>query len=132
MTVKKSKAERIVERMIALRDERAALKAKFDEADAALKEQWEKGEAWLLNELNNTGATGFKFSCGTVTQTTSTQASIGDWAAFSRFVLENNEVDLLQKRVSTTNLKAYLENEGAEVPPGLNVTVQRGLSIRRK
>ena len=52
ITHTKSKQELVVEQMIAIRDKRAELKAAYDEADAELKEQWARGEAWLLNELN--------------------------------------------------------------------------------
>ena len=128
----KSKQEQVVERMIALRDARAALKSKYEAEDKSLKEQYERGEAWLMNELQTSGATGLKFDCGSVTQTTTMQASIGDWGALSRFIIENNEVDLLQHRVSTTALKSYLEVSGDKVPPGINVTNVRGITIRRK
>lgn len=128
----KSKQEQVVERMIALRDARAALKSKYEADDKGIKEQYERGEAWLMNELQTSGATGLKFECGSVTQTTTMQASIGDWGALSRFIVENNEVDLLQHRVSTTALKSYLEASGDKVPPGINVTNVRGITIRRK
>ena len=128
----KSKQEQVVERMIAIRDARAALKAKYEAEDKKLKEQYERGEGWLLNELQSSGTTGLKFECGSVTQTTTMQASIGDWGALSRFIVENNEVDLLQHRVSTTALKTYLEAAGDKVPPGINVTNIRGITIRRK
>ncbi len=132
VTEEKSKQEKVVEHMIDIRDARTALKAKYEAEDKRLKEQWDKGEAWLMNELQTSGATGLKFECGTVSQTTSMQASIGDWAAFTRFVVENNEVELLQKRVSTTALKTFLEGNGDKIPPGLNVTNIRGITIRRK
>jgi len=127
-----SQQEKVVERMIALRDARAALKSKFEAEDKGLKEQYERGEAWLMNELQTSGATGLKFDCGSVTQTTTMQASIGDWGALSRFIVENNEVDLLQHLVSTTALKSYLKVSGNKVPPGINVTNIRGITIRRK
>ena len=128
----KSKQEQVVERMIALRDARAALKSKYEAEDKGLKEQYERGEAWLMNELQTSGATGLKFECGSVIQSTTMQAAIGDWGALSRFIIENNEVDLLQHRVSTTALKSYLEVSGDKVPPGINVTNIRGITIRRK
>ena len=128
----KSKQEQVVERMIAIRDARSVLKAKYEQEDKNLREQYERGEAWLMGELQTSGATGLKFDCGSVTQTTTMQASIGDWGALSRFIVENNEVDLLQHRVSTTALKSYLEASCDKIPPGINVTNIRGITIRRK
>lgn len=130
--IAKSKQEQVVERMIALRDARAALKSKYEAEDKGLKEQYERGESWLMNELQTSGAAGLKFECGSVIQSTTMQAAIGDWGALSRFIIENNEVDLLQHRVSTTALKSYLEVSGDKVPPGINVTNIRGITIRRK
>ena len=129
--VAKSKQEQVVERMISIRDMRAALKARYEAEDKKLREMWDKGEAWLLNEVQTAGSKGMKFECGTVSLTTTMQASIGDWGVFSRFVVENNEPDLLQHRVSTTALKTYLEASGDKVPPGINVTNIRGITIRR-
>jgi hypothetical protein len=127
-----SQQEKVVERMIVLRDAMAALKAKYEAEHQKLKDQWDKGEAWLMNELQTSGATGLKFECGSVIQTTTMQASIGDWGALTRFIVENNEVELLQKRISTTALKTYLEAAGDQLPPGIKVTNIRGISIRRK
>jgi hypothetical protein len=128
----KSKQEQVVEHMLALRDARAALKSKFEDEDKKLREQYDRGEAWLMGELQASGAAGLRFDCATVSQTTTMQANIGDWGALSRFIVENNEVDLLQHRVSTTALKAYLESSGDKVPPGINVVNTRGITIHRK
>ena len=128
----KSKQEQVVERMIQLRDQRDALKAKFAAEDKKLEESYLKGEAWLLNELQTTGAQSMRFECGTVTQSTTMRANIGDWDALSKFIVENNLVDMLQKRISTTTLKEYMSSEGKEVPPGVAITYVRCISIRRK
>lgn len=128
----KSKQEQVVARMIQLRDARDALKAKFVAADKQLEEQYNKGEAWLLNELQVAGAQSMRFECGTVTQSTTMRANIGDWDALTQFIVENNMVDLLQKRISTTTLKEYLSGEGKDTPPGVAITNVRGISIRRK
>ena len=97
--VPKSKQEQVVERMIAIRDARAALKAKYEAEDKKLKEQYDRGEAWLMSELQASGATGMKFECGSVTQSTTMQASIGDWGALSRFIVENNFLFFLHKLI---------------------------------
>lgn len=131
ITHTKSKQELVVEQMIAIRDKRAELKAAYDEADAELKEQWARGEAWLLNELNTSGAKGLKFACGSVTKTQTTAASVGDWRAFASFILNTGEIDLLQPRVSSGNLKQYMSREGGQLPPGVDIETINKLSIRR-
>jgi len=119
--------------MLHIRDARAALKAKYEEQDRTLRTQYERGEAWLLNELHTTGAQSMKFAAvgATIYETTTMRASIADWPAFSRWVIDNDEPDMLQHRVSTTTLKAFMDQNENTPPPGVTTSPVRGINIRR-
>ncbi len=129
----KSKQEQVVERMLHIRDARAALKAKYEEQDRTLRTQYERGEAWLLNELHTAGAQAMKFAAvgATIYETTTMRASIADWPAFSRWVIDNDEPDMLQHRVSTTTLKSFMDQNENTPPPGVTTSPVRGINIRR-
>ena len=127
-----TKNEKVVARMIQLRDEMQELQRKADAEIAKLKEQYAKGEAFLLTQLNAMGeGASMKLSTGTVYTTQKLLANVADKGAFANFVRETGEVELLQMRVSTTVLKDYMEQHAQSVPPGLNLTTERTINIRR-
>mgnify|MGYP001308262182 CR=1 FL=1 len=129
----KSKQARVVERMLHIRDARAALKAAYEAEDKALRTQYERGEAWLLNELHATGAQSMKFTAvgATIYETSTLRAGIADWPAFSRWVVDNDELDMLQRRVSTTTLKSFMDQNENTPPPGVTTSSVRSINIRR-
>ena len=67
----------------------------------------------------------------TIYETTTMRASIADWPAFSRWVIDNDEPDMLQHRVSTTTLKAFMDQNENTPPPGVTTSPVRGINIRR-
>ena len=123
----------VVSHMIKIRDARSALKADFTEKDNKLKEQWEKGEAFLMRHLQDSQLESAKFESGTIFTKTNLRSSVKDKAALKDFLRENpDELDLLTLSVSSTNLKAWMERTGAnEPPPGVVVSPELSLNIRR-
>lgn len=127
-----SKLEKVVAYMIELRDSRSALKKQFEEQDRLLREKFEKGEAFLLEYLNNAGVDSFKVdSVGTVYTSQRLTASVADRNAFGDYVAQSGEVDLLDYRVNTTALKEYMAANGGQTPPGVTAHTVRNLNIRR-
>jgi hypothetical protein len=127
-----TKNEKVVARMITLRDQMQEIQRVADSEIAKLKEQYAKGEAFLLAQLNAMGeGASMKLSTGTVFTTQRLLANVADKGAFAQFVRETGEVELLQMRVSTTVLKDYMEQHDNAVPPGLNTTTARTINIRR-
>ncbi len=43
-----------------------------------------------------------------------------DWDAFKDFIVANDAVDLLEKRIAQTNMAQFLADNPGSVPPGLN------------
>jgi len=66
-----------------------------------------------------------------VSLTEKTRYYTQDWDAFKRFVIENDAVDLLEKRISQTNMKLFLQENPTLVPPGLNSDTEIDVSIRK-
>jgi len=66
------------------------------------------------------GATSIKTDFGTISLVTKTRYSTQDWDSFKRFVVDNDVVDLLEKRIAQTNMSKFLEENPSLVPPGLN------------
>ena len=127
-----SKLAAVVQRMLDIRERREALKRGFEAEDVKLKQMYEKGDAFIRQHLQETGEDGFKINgVATVFTSQRLKASVGDREAFKTFVLENDGIDLMEFRVSTTNLKEYMEEHDGAVPPGVNAHTERTLNIRR-
>lgn len=127
-----TKNEKVVARMIELRDKMQELQKAVDKEVAVLKEQYEKGEAYLLAQLNTLGeGASLKLSTGTVFTTQKLLANVADKGVFAKFIRDTGEVEMLQMRVSTTTLKEYMDQHDGATPPGLNITRERTINIRR-
>lgn len=124
------KAEDIIQRMLELRDQRSQLKKQFEEDDRKLRKMYERGENWLLQHMHETGHEKFTAGGATVFQSKTTRASIPDWTALCDYIRETGEVDLLQKRVSSTNLKEFMKS-GNPTPPGVKVEEVVNVNIRK-
>ena len=85
------------------------LKASQDQLKFAMKDQM---KALGVKSVNTT--------FGTLSMVSKTRYSTQDWDSFKRFIVENDAVDLLEKRIAQTNMAQFLEENPGVVPPGLN------------
>lgn len=120
----------IIQAMLDLRDQRSALKKDFEEKDRVLRKKYERGENWLLRHMQETGHDKFSAGGATVYTSMNTRTSIPDWTAFCDYVRQTGQVDLLQKRLSSTNLKELMK-ENPTPPPGVAVEEVVTVNIRR-
>jgi len=110
------------------------MRAKLSELDAqveALKEQQQMIKTEIKDRLRSVGAKSMKTEHGTVSLVEKTRYYTQDWDSFKRFVIENDAVDLLEKRIAQTNMKTFLQENPTMVPPGLNSDTEIDVSIRK-
>lgn len=110
------------------------MRAKLQELDAqveAVKEQQQLIKVEIKDRLRAVGAKSVKTEHGTVSLTEKTRYYTQDWDSFKRFVMENDALDLLERRIAQTNMKLFLEENPALVPPGLNSDTEFDVSIRK-
>ena len=110
------------------------MRAKLSELDAeveAIKEQQQLIKNEIKDRMRSVGAKSMKTAHGTVSLTEKTRYYTQDWDSFKRFVIENDAVDLLEKRIAQTNMKLFLQENPAMVPPGLNSDTELDVSIRK-
>lgn len=116
---------------VRLRDARSALRHRFDEEDTALKEKQAMIEAALLNELNTLNADSMKTPAGTFYRQEEMRPSGSDWDAFYRWVKENDAFEFLEKRITKTAVKEYMELNDGAMPPGVSVHREFVVRVRR-
>jgi len=128
----KFNTEELVSAYIALRDERARLKSEYESADEQLKQSMSQLEQHMLAVCTEIGASSINTSVGTVIRKTNERFYCTDWENFKNYVLENEAMDLLERRIHQGNFKEHLaQNEGHGLPPGVNVMRELGITVRK-
>lgn len=124
--------EHLIEKYIKIRDHRSALKKQFDAKDGELKALQEKIEARFLQTMNETGTDQLKVKgVGMVLRSERVLANAKDWEAIWQHVMESGNVDLLQRRLSSKAVQEFMESHEGDAPPGIQVVVERGVTVRR-
>jgi hypothetical protein len=124
------KVDTVIQRFVEVRDQRAELKRAWEVEDNKLKEALEKIEVHLMRRLEDAGVESFKTPVGTAYVSTDTKCSCADWPAMWEFLAENRLFSMLEKRLSISGVKEYIENAGG-APPYVNLMVEKVVRIRR-
>ena len=124
--------EQMVDAYLAIRGERERLLREYEANDARLKEDLAKIEAALLGVCNEINADSIKTTNGTVIRKLNERFYCSDWDNFRKYVLENEAVELLERRIHQSNFKQHLsETEQDGLPPGVNVMREFGITVRK-
>jgi len=120
-----------VEIYIKLRNKKAQLKAEFDEKCEPINTKLGQLEAKLMDTFNKTGVDSVKTEFGTAYSTTRTTTSIADKEVFMSHVRKNDDWGLLEVRVAKAGVEQFRENNNDELPPGVNLRVERVVNVRK-
>lgn len=124
--------EQLVEAFIAIRDRRERLLQEYEANDKALKNELSQIEMALLEVCNSVNADSIKTGNGTVMRKLNERFFCQDWDNFYKFVLDNEAVQLLERRIHQGNFKEFLkDHESDGLPPGVNVMREYGVSVRK-
>jgi len=124
--------DQLVEAYLLIRLERERLAREYEVADARLKEDMAKLEGVMLEMCNAVNADSIKTRHGTVMRKLNERFFCQDWENFYQFVLDNEAVQLLERRIHQSNFKQFLsEHDGDGLPPGVNVMREYGVSVRK-
>lgn len=96
------------------------LTKEYDTEVEKLKAQLEEVKVGMKDQMRAQGVTSVKTEFGTVSLVTKTRYSTQDWDSFKRFIVDNDVVDLLEKRIAQANMAKFIEENPGLVPPGLN------------
>lgn len=122
--------DQVIGLIIKLRNEKDAKEAAVKEEVKAIKEKMAKLEAYLREQADALGVTSFRTKHGTAFITTVDFATVADWDAVLKFVRDNEAYDMLERRVSKTAVRSYLELN-KEVPAGVTYGTRLEVNIRK-
>ena len=120
----------VIKKYMKLREKKALVEATIKEELDKIKADMTKLEAFLKAKLDADGLTSFKTEYGTAFLTTTDFANVDDWDAVLRFIREEEAYDMLEKRVSKTAVRGYIE-ANKEVPPGIKYGTKLDINIRK-
>jgi hypothetical protein len=120
----------VIKKYMRLREKKAAVEAEIKERVDAIKADMAKLEAFLKAKLDADGLTSFKTEYGTAFLTTTDFANVEDWDAVLRFIREEEAFDMLEKRVSKTAVRGYIDANKA-VPPGIKYGTKLDINVRK-
>ena len=122
--------EELVAEYIAKRDDLAVKRKAFESEESEIKGELRVIEDQIREYSNETGVDSFKTKAGTAFKTTKTYINIQDWDAFSNYVLENAQLDLVEKRPSKLRVLELLTEHPALTPEDLGVNVVNEVAIQ--
>ena len=124
--------DELVEAYLLIRSQRERLAREYEAEDNALKEDMAKLEAVMLEMCNAVNADSIKTKHGTVMRKLNERFFCQDWENFYKFVLDNEAVQLLERRIHQSNFKEFMkDHDGYGLPPGVNVMREFGISVRK-
>lgn len=122
--------ETLTKAYVQLRDQRSVLKEQYESQDGLLVSKMDKLEVMMMQKLNEFQVDSVKTPYGTVYTQITSKYTCGDWTNFWNYMLEEQRMDLVEKRVSQRAIKD-IENSGAELPPGIEVHREKQVVVRR-
>ncbi len=114
-----------------IRDQISTLTKEYDTQVEVLKAQQEEIKNAMKDQMQALGVTSVRTPQGTVVMSVKTRYSTADWDSFKKFVVEQDALDLFEKRIAQGNMKQFLEENPGVVPPGLNSNAEYDISVRK-
>ncbi len=123
-------AEQVITAYIKLRTKKERLTAQYKADCEKLNADMEKMENWLHTTMAAHELNALPTDAGTAFKVTTEHASVSDMDALLTFIRENDAWHLLEKRVSKSGVKGYLDEE-LPLPPGVDWFTKQEIRVRK-
>ena len=121
-------ADKLAKVYVKIRDRRRELSKEDDE----LKEKLDVISEHLLEICKEQGASTIKTEHGTISRRIDKNYWTSDWDSFWTFVKQNDAFALVQRRINSTNMAQFLEENPEGHPPGLNIDSKYSIVITKR
>lgn len=124
--------DKVVQAYTAIRDARDIRRRAYEAEDLILEGDQQKLKVLMLSLLNATGANSIATDHGTVYRSQKIKPSAADWSTIYAWIAANpDRFEILEKRLKSTFVKDYMEENEGEIPPGVNVLREYEVSVRK-
>ena len=124
-------ADRLTAAYIKMRDKKAELTKEYDTKIAEIEQQMELVETELKKLFDEVGVDSVRTTHGIVYRSVKTQYQVNDWDSMYKFIKEHDVPQLLQQRISTVNMKQFLDENPKLMPIGMNIDNRYTVTVRR-
>lgn len=107
------------------------IEAEYESKIEDLKNQQKEVKNAIKDLMLQQGSRSVRTEFGTVVLSEKTRFYTQDWDSFKKFVIEQDAVDLLERRIHQSNMAKFLEENPALHPPGLNSDTEFDVSVRK-
>jgi len=115
-----------------LREGKGKITKHLEAVESQFKQVMEHLENLMLADADANKVTGFTIAnVGTSYTSTVDKFSIANDATFFDFMLQEKDIGFLERRVSSTYIKEYMENHEGMLPPGINKFSERTMRVRK-
>jgi hypothetical protein len=124
--------DELVKIYLTIRNERDKIKSNWEVKDGELEQEMKLLEQSMLTVCNDTNASSIRTESGTVIRSLKERFTTNDWDNFKKFVLDNEAIDLLERRIHQGNFKEFMaEHKDEGLPPGVNVMREFTIVVRK-
>ena len=120
----------VIDTYLKLRNKKEAIESETKEKVKGIKDNMAKLEGWIKEQVDKQGVKSFKTDHGTAFLTTTDFAQVADWDAVLDYIKTNDAFDMLEKRVSKTAVRGYIE-KNKTVPSGVNYGTRIDVNVRK-
>jgi hypothetical protein len=85
----------------------------------------------MKDQMRSLGITSVKTAGGNISLSTKTRYYTEDWDSFKTFMIENDAIDLVEKRIAQTNMALFLEENPGKVPAGLSSVSENTVTVTK-
>lgn len=85
----------------------------------------------IADLMKEQGVESLRTKHGTVSRTLKERYWATDWPVLHQYILEHGAIELLEKRVSQTNMREWIETHRDDFPPALNIERSYTISVRK-
>jgi hypothetical protein len=122
-----SRVDLMVRAYLKMRERIAQLNAEIE----GIEEKKSQIEVALLAEAEGRGLTSIGTPYGTVIKSNRTRLYTTDVNEFRRWVVDNNCPELFETRLHQENVKAWVDTNPTNIPPGLQSQSKTSITIRK-
>jgi len=116
---------------VKIRTKKQEVTKDYDASMAVFDEKLNTLAGAMKDILVATGGTSIKTEHGTVYSTIKTKYYPMDWSMFGEWIIKNNALDLLEKRVAQRNTAQWLDEHPNNPPPGLQAESEATVVVRK-
>ena len=114
-----------IDRAFMLRERKRGLEAQIKETNSEITECME----WLIKRYDDIGTTTARGKLASATLTETLVPRIEDWGLVQEWIMENDAMYLVYRRVSSGPWKELLDS--GQVVPGITPFAKRAISLRK-